>query len=80
LEEPPRRVPLLRIEIIGDDRFSEVQKRCDDYIAEGAQVWLLEPQFQACLHSHQNRWAPRVQGRNPPNRKPAAGNGSEEDL
>jgi hypothetical protein len=42
LEEPPPRVPLLCIEIIRDDRFSEVQKRCDDYMAEGvAQVWLL---------------------------------------
>jgi len=46
LEEPPPRVPLLCIEIIGDDRFSEVQKRCDDYIAEGAQVWLLDPGFK----------------------------------
>jgi hypothetical protein len=44
LEEPPARVPLLRIEIIHDDRFSGVQKRCDDYIAEGvAMVWLLDP-------------------------------------
>jgi hypothetical protein len=44
LEEPPPRVPLLCIEIIRDERFSEVQKRCDDYIAEGvAQVWLLDP-------------------------------------
>jgi hypothetical protein len=44
LEEPPPRFPLLCIEIIRDDRFSEVQKRCDDYIAEGvAQVWLLHP-------------------------------------
>jgi hypothetical protein len=44
LEEPPPRVPLLCIEIIRDDRFSEVQKRCDDYLAEGvAQVWLLDP-------------------------------------
>jgi hypothetical protein len=43
LEEPPLQVPLLCIEIIGDERFSEVQKRCDDYIAEGvAQVWLLD--------------------------------------
>ena len=42
LEEPPPRVPLLCIEIIRDDRFSEVQKRCNDYLAEGvAQVWLL---------------------------------------
>jgi len=37
----------LCIEIIGDDRFSEVQKRCDDYIAEGVtQVWLLDPAFK----------------------------------
>jgi hypothetical protein len=44
LEEPPPRVPLLCIEIIRDDHFSKVQKRCDDYIAEGvAQVWLLHP-------------------------------------
>jgi hypothetical protein len=44
LEEPPPRVPLLCIEIIRDDRFSEVHKRCDDYIAVGvAQVWLLDP-------------------------------------
>ena len=44
LEEPQQRVPLLYIEIIRDDGFFEVQKRCDDYIAEGvAQVWLLHP-------------------------------------
>jgi Uma2 family endonuclease len=44
LEGPPPPVPLLCIEIIGDDRFSEIQKRCDDYIVEGvAQVWLLDP-------------------------------------
>ena len=44
LEEPPPPVPLLCIEIIRDDSFSEIQKRCDDYIAEGvAQVWLLHP-------------------------------------
>jgi ATP-dependent Clp protease ATP-binding subunit ClpA len=44
LEEPPPRIPLLCIEIIRDDRFSEVQKRSDDYMAEGVgQVWLLEP-------------------------------------
>jgi hypothetical protein len=47
LEEPPPRVPLLCIDIIGDERFSEVQKRCDDYLAEGiAQVWLLDPDFK----------------------------------
>jgi hypothetical protein len=41
-EEP--RIPLLCIEIIRDDRFSEVQKRCDGYIAQGVpQVWLLDP-------------------------------------
>ena len=44
LEEPPARVPLLCIEIILDERFSDVQKRCDDHIAEGVtQVWLLDP-------------------------------------
>ena len=44
LEEPPPRVPILCIEIIRDDRFSDVQKRSDDYIAEGVtQVWLLDP-------------------------------------
>jgi hypothetical protein len=47
LEGPPPRVPLLCIEIIRDERFSEVQKRCDDYIAEGVtQVWLLDPDFK----------------------------------
>jgi Uma2 family endonuclease len=47
LEEPPPRVPLLCIEIIRNERFSEVQKRCDDYIAEGVtQVWLLDPDFK----------------------------------
>jgi Clp amino terminal domain, pathogenicity island component len=47
LEEPPPRVPLLCIEIIRDERFSEVQKRCDDYIAEGVtQVWLLAPDLK----------------------------------
>jgi hypothetical protein len=42
--QPPPRVPLLCIEVIRDDRFVEVQERCDGYIVEGiAQVWLLEP-------------------------------------
>jgi hypothetical protein len=46
-EVPPPRVPLLCIEVIRDERFSEVQKRCDDYIAEGVtQVWLLDPDFK----------------------------------
>jgi len=44
IQNPPPRVPLLCIDIIRDDRFSEVQLRCDDYIAEGvSEVWLLEP-------------------------------------
>jgi len=47
LEAPPPRVPLLCLEVIRDERFCEVQKRCDDYIAEGvAQVWLLAPEFK----------------------------------
>jgi hypothetical protein len=47
LEEPKPPVPLLCIEIIRDERFSQVQKRCDDHIAEGvAQVWLLEPDLK----------------------------------
>jgi hypothetical protein len=47
LEEPPPRVPLLCIEIIRDERFSEVQKRCDDYISEGVTaVWLLDPDLK----------------------------------
>jgi hypothetical protein len=46
-EEPPPRVPLLCIEVIRDERFSEVQKRCDDCIAEGViQVWLLDPDLK----------------------------------
>jgi len=44
LEEPPPRAPVLCIDVIGNERFSEVQKRCDDYIAEGvSEVWLLNP-------------------------------------
>ena len=47
LEEPPPRVPLVCIDIISDERFSEVQKRCEDYIAEGVtHVWLLDPKFK----------------------------------
>jgi hypothetical protein len=47
LEEPPPRVPPLCIEIIRDEHFSGVQKRCDDHIAEGVtQVWLLDPDFK----------------------------------
>jgi len=47
LEEPPPLVPLLCIEVIRDERFSEVQKLCENYIAEGiTQVWLLDPYFK----------------------------------
>ncbi len=47
LEEPAPQVPLLCIDIIRDERFSDVQKRCDDYIAEGViQVWLLAPELK----------------------------------
>ena len=44
LEEPPPQVPFLCIEIIHHERFSELQQRCDDYLADGvAEVWLLDP-------------------------------------
>jgi Clp amino terminal domain, pathogenicity island component len=43
LEEPQPRVPLLCIEIIRGDLFSDMRKRCDDYIAE---VWLLDPDLK----------------------------------
>jgi hypothetical protein len=47
LEEPPPRVPFLYIEIIRDERLSEIQERCDAYIAEGvAEVWLLDPDLK----------------------------------
>jgi hypothetical protein len=47
LEEPAPRVALLCIEIIRDESFSEVQKRCEEYVAEGVrQVWLLEPNLK----------------------------------
>lgn len=39
--------PLLCIDIIRDERFSEIQKRCDGYMAEGVtQVWLLDPDLK----------------------------------
>jgi hypothetical protein len=44
LEESPPQVPLLCIGVIRDERFSEIQQRCEDCIAEGVtQVWLLAP-------------------------------------
>jgi Clp amino terminal domain, pathogenicity island component len=46
-EEPPPPVPLLCIEIVRGERFSEIQKRCDAHLAEGVtQVWLLDPDFK----------------------------------
>jgi len=43
LEESAPQVPLLRIGIIRDERFCELQQRCDDCIAEGVtEVWLLD--------------------------------------
>ncbi len=42
--ETPTEAPLLCIEMIRDERFSEIQRRCDDHLAEGVtQVWLLDP-------------------------------------
>ncbi len=47
LEEPSPGIPLLCIEIVRDEGFSEVQKRCDDHIAGGVvQVWLLDPDLK----------------------------------
>jgi hypothetical protein len=47
LEEQPSGVPLLCVEIVRNDRFSDVQKRCDAHIAEGvAEVWILDPDFK----------------------------------
>jgi hypothetical protein len=44
LEEPPPVAPFMCIDIIRDERLSEVQERCEDYIDEGvAKVWILEP-------------------------------------
>jgi len=43
LPEPSPPPPLLCIEIIHRDLFSEVRKRCDEYIAEGVpEVWVLD--------------------------------------
>ncbi len=44
VEEQPPQVPILNIEVIRDERFSEVQKRCDDRVARGVpRIWLLAP-------------------------------------
>jgi hypothetical protein len=47
LQQPQPRVPLLCIDVIGDEPFSDVQKRCDEYIAEGVEhVWFLNPDIK----------------------------------
>jgi ClpA/ClpB-like protein len=47
LEEPPSLVPILCIDVIRGEPLSAVQKRCDNYIAEGVVlVWLLEPELK----------------------------------
>jgi hypothetical protein len=47
LQEPRPRIPLLCIDVSGDEPFSDVQKRCDEYIAEGvAHVWILNPNIK----------------------------------
>jgi hypothetical protein len=47
LEEPAPRVPLLCIDVIRGEGFSEVQRRSDGYIAEGVrEVWLLDPDLK----------------------------------
>jgi len=43
-EESSRPIPFLCIEVIANDRLSEIQERSDGYIAQGvAAVWLLNP-------------------------------------
>ena len=44
LEVPRLEAPLVCIEVIGAELFSELRQRCEGYIAEGvAEVWLLDP-------------------------------------
>ena len=44
LPDLPPPIPFLCIEIVGDDSLSDIQRRCDDYMAEGvSQVWILDP-------------------------------------
>jgi len=46
-EESPPPVPLLCIEIVHDERFSEVQQRCDECMAGSiSQIWLLHPNLK----------------------------------
>ena len=43
LTAPPPRVPLLRIEVVNNDAFSDLLRRCETYLEEGvAEVWLLD--------------------------------------
>jgi hypothetical protein len=47
LDEAPPEAPLVWIEVIRDERFADVQRRCDRHIAEGAaEVWLLDPELR----------------------------------
>jgi hypothetical protein len=44
LEAPSPQAPFLCIEIIRDERFSEIQERCEAHIEAGvAEVWILDP-------------------------------------
>jgi hypothetical protein len=80
LEEPPPPVPILCVEIIRGERFSEIQKRCDDYIAEGiTQVWLLCPDLKRAYAGTKAEGLHEFRG-GTPDRKPASGKGSEDDL
>ena len=63
LEEPPPQVPLLCIDIIREERFSDVQKRCDDYIAEGViEVWLLVPDLKRAYRVSKNEGLQEFKG------------------
>jgi Clp amino terminal domain, pathogenicity island component len=80
-EEPPPRVPLLCIKIIGDDLFSDVQKRCDEYIAQGvAQVWILDPRFKRAYTVTGTEGLREFKGKILQNASPPARNGPDDDL
>lgn len=47
LKQLPPRIPRVRVEVVGDDLFSDVGKRCEDYVAGGTgEVWILDPKGQ----------------------------------